>query len=362
MIRSFLRLDREKVGFDPNNLLASGISLPNSLAAGDREVPVLNQFLARVRVLPGVESAALSDSFPLSEYPYEFRAGGGSPEWKPAEFHPVSPGWFGTLGLRVVAGRTFTEADDGKAQRVMVVNREMASRFWPGENPIGKRITVKPSRWHPAPQYTVIGEVSNMRPFGGGSASPAMFVPFAQFAEPVGSVVVRARTDPRRLIAPLRALTLATDPAAIGDGFTTAEQILAQSTERPRLAAKLLGTLAVLALAIAAVGAYSVVSLLLRLQLRSVGIRLALGAQKWGIVSWFLKAGSRLALTGIALGLVASLSLDRLVASLLYGLSPADPIALGGAALVLSAACLLATLPTALRAASTNPSVILREE
>ncbi|MGC2497587.1 MAG: ADOP family duplicated permease [Acidobacteriaceae bacterium] len=362
MIRSFLRLDREKLGFEPKDLLTFNISLPNSLAEGDREVPVLNQFLGQVEALPGVRSAALVDSFPLSDYPYMFRVEGSDSDWRPADFHTVSPDWFHTLGLRIIAGRTFTATDDGHAQRVMVVNQEMVRRFWPGRSPIGKTITVRPSRWHPAPQYTVVGEISDTRPFGGGSPSPAMFVPFAQFAEPMASVVVRTNVSPESLIHPVRSVALATNTDSVADEFSTAETYLEQSTQKPHFAAKILGALAIIALMVATVGTYSVVSLLFRLQLRSVGIRLALGARRSDIIGWFLRASGRVALVGIACGLVGSLLFDKLISSLLYGLSAIDPIALAGAALVVLSASLLISLPTALNASNVKPSRVLKEE
>jgi len=362
MIRSFIRLNRDKLGFDTRNLLTFNISLPNSLAPGDRELPVLKDLLTRARALPGVTSAALADSFPLSAYPSMFRVAGGDVDWKPAEFHTVSPAFFQVLGVQLIAGRSFTDEDDLSSERVMIVNQEMARRLWPGQSPLGKRITVRPSRWSPEPEYAVIGEVSNVRPFGGGGASPAMFVPFAQFAEPDASVVVRAKTEPDRLVAPLRALAFTTDAAAMAEDFVTAEQLLANSTRKPRVAAQLLGTLAFIALIIAIAGVYSVVSLRLRLQLRAVGIRLALGAPGREITAGFLRTAFRLALVAIAAGLIASLILDHLLVGLLYGLSPADFIALGGAGLILLAGCLLATLPIGLSAANVNPALVLREE
>lgn len=362
MIRSFLELDREKLGFNPTHLLTFDISLPNSLAVHDKEIPVLDHFLAGVRSLPGVKSAALVDSFPLNEYPYTFLTEGETSMWKPAQFHPVSPSWFKVLGLQIISGRTFTDADNKNSQRVMVVNQTMAHRFWPGESPIGKQLIVRPSRWHPLPEYTVIGEVSSTRPFGGGRSSPTMFVPFAQFAEPASAVVVRTKVSPSTLIRSLRALVLQANPDAIASNFTTATAILAQSTQKPLVAAKLLGILAIIALVIAAVGIYSVLSVLLRLQMRSVAIRLALGAPRRNIVVLFLKVSCRAIFMGVISGLALSLLFDRFISSLLYGVTSVDPVALGVAGLVVLAACLIATLPLAYGAACIEPSVILKEE
>lgn len=189
-----------------------------------------------------------------------------------------------------------------------------------------------------------------------------MFVPFAQFAEPMASVVVRTNVSPESLIHPVRSVALATNTDSVADEFSTAETYLEQSTQKPHFAAKILGALAIIALMVATVGTYSVVSLLFRLQLRSVGIRLALGARRSDIIGWFLRASGRVALVGIACGLVGSLLFDKLISSLLYGLSAIDPIALAGAALVVLSASLLISLPTALNASNVKPSRVLKEE
>jgi putative ABC transport system permease protein len=370
MIRSFYHLIDVDPGFRVANVLTAEVSLPATKYSKPAQIDAFyRDVLVRIRATPGVQAAGAIWPLPLTG------AGGwqtsfyveGTPIPKPgqgtiADCHRVTPGYFSTMGPRLLRGRLITEADDASAPLVAVVSRGFAERYWPGGDAIGKRIKLGGADSKKA-WTTIVGEVSNTKQYGlDERARPEFYVPAAQ--DPGGdmTLVVRAAGDASTLTSGVRDAVLAVDNQQPIFNVRTMQGYLGQSLIGYRLPALLLVLFAALGLALAAVGIYGVVAYSAARRTHEIGIRLALGARASEVFWMVLSQALRLSLIGVGLGIVGALALTRTMSSLLYGVKPNDPGTFVAVSLILIGVALLACYVPARRAMRVDPAVALRHE
>ena len=382
MIRSVRNLVALDPGFEPDRILVLHASIPRAAAppvdvarggataAATPAAPVVGGrvLLERIRATPGVAAAALGSDAPLdgNVSAVFYSAEGQSPmtaQNVPRGYvHRVTPEFFNTLRIPLVGGRTFVDAEVLPQPSVVVVSQRVASRFWPGQDAIGKRIkfgTLENSN----PWMSIIGVVGEVKYRGlpdNPTADPDIYLPFADRNSQV-ALVVRGSVDPASLAAPLRAVIRAADPSIPVYAVAPMRDQIGAQTAQSRFTMWLMGVFAAAALMLAVVGIYGVMSYLVMQRTREIGIRLALGAGGRDILRLVVGNGARLIAAGIALGLAASFALQRLVASLLFGVTAAD-LASGVAVALLAAVAMLACYIPALRATRVDPLHALRQD
>ena len=375
LLRSFMRLQDSQLGFDPARALTMQLSLPGS-RYGERAqaAPFYDQLLQRSRNLPGVQSVGLTNYLPLSgsDSGTSFNIE-GRPPLPRGKFIEAAPRWvsadyFRAMGINVLRGRPLAEQDIANDRPVALINQTMAERFWPGEDPIGKRITME-SPENPA-WHEIVGVVADVRHTALDAQPEAeMYYPYLFSSEadssPWTSMYLVVRTsgeDPSSLAAALRREVLAVDKDQPVYNVASMTQLLAASVAQRRFNMLLVGLFAVLALVLAAVGLYGVMSHLVTQRTHEIGIRMALGARAQDVVKLVLKNGMTLALSGIALGLAGAFGLTRLMRSLLFGVTTTDAVTFVAVSLCLGAVALLACYIPARRATKVDPLVALRYE
>jgi len=368
LTRSFLKLQRTDPGFKAENVATTQVLLPrNRYAEGPQISAYFDQLLERGRTLPGVEAAGAIDAIPLG--------GGGnvlsfSIEGKPvpppeqvvdAESYTVSPGYFGALGIQFTRGRDFANSDEASAPGVTIINEKMASRYFPGEDPIGMRITLSDPK--AGPWSTVIGIVKDTKhndlaepPY------PQMYGTYRQNPVRLMSIVSRTTARAADMAPALRDLVKSIDRELPVSKVTTMEQLLADSIARQRFNMLLITVFAAVGMLLAMVGIYGVISYGVTQRVHEIGVRLALGATGGDVFQLVLKKGLKLALLGVAIGLVLSLIAGRLLSTLLFGVGAKDPVTFAGLALVVVAVTMLASYLPARRATKVDPIVALRYE
>jgi len=379
LLRSFLRLHAVDPGFDSGHLLTARIELPPLRYRTSGEIrAVYDQLLARVRLIPGVQSAAAVRALPMNgerdigDWSFVLEGRHSVPplpeDWHPADWQVVSPDYFRTLRVPLLQGRGITAEDVSDAAQVVVINRTLAQQVWPEGNAVGQRILLGgggvDSVWR-----TVVGVVGDVRRRGlDESAASEMYLPHAQFPAGTGtamrglSLAVRTAGDPAALAPALRNALAALDPNVPLTEVQTMEEALGAWAADRRLTLTLVATFALLALALGAVGIYGVLACLVAERRREIGIRIALGATPKEVLRLVIAQGAGMAALGIGLGLAGALIAARLLAGLLYGVRPTDPPTLGATALTLGAVALAASLGPAIRAARLDPIDALRSE
>jgi putative ABC transport system permease protein len=369
LIKSFARLQSVDHGIKAENVLTAKLSLaPERYADGDALREFHRQVLERVAAMPGVEAAGLTSHLSVEQYGTNGYVAVEGKTYAPTqeplvELRVVSPGYFRALGVALVRGRTFDERDTKDSPLGVVVNETMARAVWPGEDPIGKRVSGRPIRPGWVPVIGVVADVKNMglaRP-----AAPEFYFNYAQGGEDIlrnMTLAVRSRLDAGSLAAIVRREVQGVDPAQPLFEVQTMQSVLDDTISGWRLNMALLSVLAVLALVLALVGIYGVMSYNVTQHTREIGIRMALGARKTDILKLVLGRGVTLALTGVSIGLAISFGLTRLMSGLLFGVSATDPVTFGGIAALLFVVALLACYLPALRAIKVDPLIALRYE
>jgi putative ABC transport system permease protein len=329
------------------------------------------QVVERVESLPGVEAAGVATVAPIvtsgrrSPVAIEDKPDPPPGVFQVANNRVVSPDYFRTLGIQLLQGRLLSAQDHAQASAVAVINQAMARRYWGGEDPVGKRFKIG-ARASNAPWLTVVGVVGDVRQAGLNSDSlPELYTPFTQdhqrFVRP-RVLFVRTAGDPLNLIAAVKSQIWAVDKDQPINDVRTMEEIVTQWLAPRRFNLLLLGVFAALALALASVGIYGVISYAVSQRTREIGVRMALGAGRADILKLIVGQGLALTLGGVATGLLASLALTRWLESLLFGVSTTDPLTFTCVALLLTLVALLACYVPARRATKVDPLIALRSE
>jgi putative ABC transport system permease protein len=365
MVRSFLRLQKVDPGFDPNNILTLRLTLPEARYKEDsQDRAFFEQAEQRVRSLPGVTAVGSTSRLPLKGYRWtsEMTIEGHSPEdyGRDVRHEEMTPGYFRAIGLPLVQGRFFNESDQAKSEPVVIVNAALIRRYFPGEDPIGKRIKFS----DPTEQgvwQTIIGVVGDGKQDSlRAEVKPEIYQSHLQRAQDNMTLVVRTVTDPQTLISAVREQIRALDPNLPIYDIKTMQAVMDESVGRERFIALLLIVFA--ALALAAIGIYGVMSYSVAQRTQEIGIRMALGATRQSVVRLVLKQGIALAVTGVAIGIVVSFALARVIVTLLFEVKPTDLITFSIATLLLLGAAVLASYMPARRATKADPLVALRYE
>jgi putative ABC transport system permease protein len=367
MMRSFRSVLGIDPGFDPHNVLTFSAALPAATYKEQQQhLQFFERALAKIQALPGVQSAAGAFRVPIVGFATAIFTVQGKPvpagQAPMADYRAITAGYFHSMGIRLLKGRDFTERDNADGPDAVIVNEELARRSWPGEDPLGKRLQIatESTRWR-----EVVGMVANARLSGlEARVDPAIYVPFPQNSWPNALrnsfVVVRTTTDPKSLVPAIQRELRSVDPSFPVSQIRTMDEIVGDSLSQRRFNTVLLALFAFVAVALAAVGIYGVMSYTVSQRTREVGIRMALGAKQSDITKLVTLSGARLAALGITTGLVAGTISSRLLSSLLFGVTSTDPMTFVFTAVLLGAVTLLASYIPSRRAARTDPIVTLR--
>ncbi|HXU35132.1 MAG TPA: ABC transporter permease [Blastocatellia bacterium] len=365
MMRSLKQAQAINLGFEPKNAIEVEFDLRLQGYESAQGKEFQKRVLDRVRALPGVQTAGIADMIPVDLH-FSRRAvfiEGQTPERTAntpgAMINRVGPQYFQAMGTRLLAGRDFTEQDDQKSQGVAIVNETFARRFFPGEDPIGKRFSLgRPE----GTKNQIVGVVEDGK-YAGLNESPKPFVARPVWQSDVGatSVIVRTDGDPQRLIG-----AVSREVADLDPHLPISSNTLVGKLDVPllpaRIGASVLGGFGVLALALAAIGIYGVISYAVSTRTHEIGIRMALGAEKADVLKLVLGQGLKLTLIGIAIGLAVALGLTQFMRAILFGISATDPLTFAFASVVLGFVALLACYLPARHATKVDPMVALRHE
>ena len=364
LVQSLLRLQRVPLGFDPDRLLTFQLSLPSVRYGGEgKALAFYRDLIESLRSVSGVRDAAVSTGIPFGKglyarTPIATIGPAAVPDGTsiPIDWRSVSPGYFRALHIPLVKGRDFNDTD-GLAAPPVIVSQATARKFWGTEDPIGRILFPVGA---PARRFTVIGVVGDVRHIALNQEFPSMYYPIAVRLWPVMDVVVRTDTNPTALVATVRQVVQRMDPDLPLANIRTMEDWVSTSAAQPRLNATLLGLFACAALAIGTIGIYGVLAYSVSQRTQEIGLRMALGAGRRGVVWMIVREGMAVAFAGLALGLIAALVLSRVLAGLVFGVAVRDPmtftVVAGTLALVALAAC---SLP-ARRASRVDPMTALR--
>jgi predicted permease len=374
LIRTVYNLTSVDAGFDRSRLVTFSMTLAEPYDP-DTRGPAYQRLLDKLRVAPGVQGAAVMSGLPPNRSPEAIptrienhTASDGSPVEIIDYYQFVMGDYFETMGVPIVAGRSFEPADAVSPGRVVIVNETLANRIWKGRNPIGQRVRPNLSAaigfgdnsWH-----TVIGVAKDVKQGGVEKATGTeLYVSLDQLAmaAPTMNVVLRTILPPAALSRTLERLVQEVDPAVPIVRLRDMESVFADSIRRPRLLAHVLGAFAGLALLLAAVGTYGVLSYMATERRREMGIRIALGAARSSVVVLVMKQGLQLTIIGVVVGLAGALGLNRLIASVLFGVQPTDPTTLAAVIVTITLVAAGACWLPAWRASRLDPSVVLRAD
>jgi putative ABC transport system permease protein len=378
-IRSLVNLLGVQAGFDPRNVLTARLSLPESRysepecqgkmgdCAGDKYASFFQQLQDRLGTLPGVESASFTNKLPLEggSNGTIIVEGQATPKnmWSSplVEWSTVMPGYFHTARIPLLRGRDVTAHDNQAAPKVAIINRAMADRFWPNQNPLGKRFSS--DKEHPK-WITVVGVVGDVLQYGLDQTTPAPEAYFPEYQNQYSGLIALVRTgaNPLAQLPALRAAVRELDSQIPVYQPRELDEVVRQSSSQQRFLALLLGLFAGLALVLAAVGIYGVIAYSVAQRTHEIGIRMALGAGWRNVMGMVLGEGMGMALAGVMAGLAGAWGLTRFLSSLLYGVRPTDPLTFASVPLLLMSVSLLACYVPARRAAHVDPMVALRYE
>jgi putative ABC transport system permease protein len=368
LTQTLLRLQQVHLGFQAEGLLTFQVSPPAAHYAGPKAWAFYSELIASLESLPGVRGAAVSSGLPFGAGNYTttpvrtsgksvLPAGGAVP----VDWRTVSPGYFRTMQIPLLRGREFTDQDlpgPATAPVPTIVTPETARKFWGDDDPIGRDLILGTGR-----HFTVVGVVAGVRNAAlSRDIAPAMYFPAATRLWPLMDVVVRTGGRPEAALTAVRQRLHALDSELPMSNVRTMTQWISLASAQPRLNALLIAAFAVVALLIATIGIYGVLSYSVSQRTREIGLRLAIGSQPGGVLCLIVRQGMKVALGGIAAGLVAALAVSRLLATLLYGVQGRDPMTFVAVAGTLTAVSLLACYIPARRAARVDPIVALRED
>ena len=370
MLRSFIKLTKVNPGFVSQNVLAMDINANFSKYTKPEQYGALAQrLLDSVKTEPGVLAAAISSSFPFDPDSLMFGPQFGTFDienrpLKDGEVQPVttfratSPDYFRTLGIPLIKGRAFADQDSREAPKVAIINQTLAHHRWPGQDPLGHRVSVDAGKtW-----MTIVAVVGDTKEFGlGRPADDELYIALDQFPN-VGSLIVRTMGDPIALARDLRHRIYEVDPDTAITNMETLEHARGATLTSPRLTANLMGVFAGLALVMAATGIGGIMALTVTQRVHEIGIRMALGARPSSVLTMVLRQGLFLGIAGIVIGVLATVGFTQMLRTLLFEISPTDPTTLLSVTLVLMGAAVASCAVPAWRAANIDPLVALRFE
>jgi putative ABC transport system permease protein len=374
LLKSYMRLQNIDPGFDRRNVLTAEINLsdtkyPRRASAdyrrGEAMINFWNEALRRVRQLPGVEGVGCTIVLPMSgsntdsSFAIQDRSVGGKEPTPDEEIRIITSDYFRVLQTPLLKGRFFTEADTADAPGVVIINQALAKKYWPNEEALGKRITLDDPRKDPK-WLTIVGIVRGIRHRGlDTDPEPEYYIPVAQRAERSMILAVRSAQDPRNLTSALRREIQSIDPDQPIANVRTLEAVTADSVAPRRMSVVLLGVFAVIALVLAAVGIYGVISYLVLQRTHEIGVRMALGAQRGDVLRLVVGQALKLVGIGTAIGLVLAFFSTRALAALLYNVGASDPATFTIVTVVLTTIAFLASYIPALRATRADPMIAL---
>lgn len=381
LIRTFVGLSTANAGIDPHNVL----TLQTSLAGGNYSTTgkvdnFATQVIRRIEALPGVEAAALTVALPTAtEIDLPFNIAGKPPKSGQIyngdeQYRFVSPHYFSVFKIPLLRGRALNQRDAANSAKVVLINQAMAKKYWPKGDPVGEVITIGKGlgpQFEDAPRQ-IVGIVGNVRETGlGDTGSGVMYVPQSQIPEGLTQLAnsalplswcIRSSIDPTSIKASVEREFQAVDGQMPVSKLRTMEEVIAEGVARQQFNMLLLSIFAAIALALAAIGIYGLMSYSVEQQTQELGIRMALGAGKQDILRLIVRQGMTPAIIGVIAGLGIAFGLTRVLASLLYGVKASDPLTFGGVALALTAIALFSTYIPARRAARVDPALALRDE
>ena len=374
LIKSFVRILNTDPGFKSQNLLTMQLALNAKKDEGGKVLNFFNDLNGRIAGLPGVESAAFANGMPLSQTADTSFAIVGRPKAEPGKqpqtmLYITSPDYLQAMGIRLVKGRFFTAQDTQRSPQVAVIDEAFAHTQFPNDEPLGHYLA---GDGKDNPDAEIVGVVAHVKHFGLDAVErvqPQLYFPFNQarndmlpFLAPRMNLIIRTTADPLNLTAAVRRQVQGMDPNQPVYNVSTMEQTLDQSLVTQRLSMTLLAFLASLALILAAVGIYGVMSYTVTQRSHEIGIRMAIGAQPRDVFKMVIGRGMMLALIGVAFGLVGAFSLTRLMKSMLFAVEPTDPVTFAGIAVLLTSVALVACYVPGRRATKVDPLVALRYE
>jgi putative ABC transport system permease protein len=368
MMRSFLRLTSVNPGFDPRGVTTAVVRLAGPRYATDEQrAAFFRRLTTQLGSLPGVKSASAINHIPLGGdvwtlgFTVEGRPAPPDAERPSAVYRVARPDYFRTMGAALLKGRDFTEGDDDAAPAVVIVNEALARRQWPGEEPLGKRITVSGEGARPREVVGVVGDVKQGE--WASAPQPEMYLPHLQAASPrTMTLVIRAAPGAPEIGPEVRREVWAIDSDLPVSQVAGMEEVVSQAVGQQRFNTLLIGLFAATALLLAAVGVYGVMSHAVAQRTHEIGVRVALGARGRDVLGMIIRQGLGLTLAGLAVGLAGALALTRVMNSLLYEVSATDPLVFGGVAGALTLSALLACYVPARRATKVDPMVALRHD
>ncbi len=370
LLRTFSKLLGADSGFNAARVLTFELSLPASKYAGtDSMVHVYQRALQRLQSVPGILAAGIGETIPMrgagesTGIRIPGRPTTSEKEHLFAAYTMISPGYFSAVGTPLLQGRDFQNTDTADSMPVVIINSSMARKFWPGQDPIGKQVGPGSTRY---PAGVIVGIVADVKHLSlREETGPEMYVLFNQKVWPsldTMQVALRTRADPASLAGPVREAMRSVDPDLPLGKLTTLTMLVDESMTQPRFSMLLLGAFAALALALASIGMFGVISYSVAQRTREIGIRMALGAHRRDVFRMILGQGARLAVLGITIGLLIALMVTRLMARFLYGIQPTDPLTFLSVSALLAAVALLACYVPARRATKVDPMIALHYE
>ncbi len=365
LVRSLLELQRVPLGFDPDGVTAFQIALPPTRYDAAKRVAFHRELGTALQALPGVQSAGTSSGIPfgVGNYTTSPVSAPGSSVLPPGTSVPVdwrvvSPRYFETVRIPLLRGRTFAESDTAAAPAVMIVSLATARRFWGDGDPLGKPVR----RVADSKDFTVIGVVGDVRSTTLNRESPALYYSSGAVTWPPMDIVVRTAGDATSVIAAIRQTVREIDPELPLSNVRAMREWVATSAAQPRLNAMLLGIFAGVALLVAAIGTYGVLAYSVSQRTKELGLRIALGADRGGVLRLVVREGMAVGLAGILIGVIAAIALSRALSALIFGVSLSDPWTYGGVLLLLVVVALASCALPAIRASRVDPMVALRLE
>ncbi len=370
VLKSFANARSLGLGFDPRLLLSARIDLPEpSYSDAKKLLNFSSALMDKLSALPGVERVALASAPPLMTGWETSFVPEGAPEPEPgkfpsAEMNVVTPGYFQTLKTPLLRGRPFEAGDTKDVPPIMIIDQMLADHYFPGQDPLGKRIRMSTGEKGEREYRTIVGVVPRLKVYGfeETTALPQAYLPMTQQPQTGLVALLRTSLSPKSLERPVRDIVASLDPAQPAFEFKTMQERVEETWATPRLMSFLLVCFAVLALTLAVVGLYGVMAFSALRRMREIGVRLALGAMPAQIRTMMLGQGMRLLGGGLVLGFAGAFALSRVIRSVLFGVSANDPFIYGAVTLVLAGAALFACWIPARRASRVNPMITLRAE